>query len=364
MKVLFYQPGLDANGAIISTLRTAKGLAENNISVFLATGYISNEMKDQLSNKVELKLINKRARWHAFYLSKMINEIKPDVVISSIPLAAMVTYIASKISFFRTKVVIIERTSPKTEVKFHKSKLNKSYNLLRKLYFPKVDKIIAISYGVKDEIVELFNIAPNKIQVIYNPTITDEKVALSHHHTSHPWLNGEQNAPVILGVGRLCQQKDFPTLIHAFSLVRKKRPCKLIIIGEGEDRNEIELLIKELGLEQDIDLLGYIENPHPYMRKSDIFVLSSLWEGFGNVLVESMAYGTSVVSTNCLSGPSEILDNGKIAPLVKPGDSKAMATAICQVLEKPQPASILTSKANTYSEQNSIKQFISLLYSL
>jgi glycosyltransferase involved in cell wall biosynthesis len=132
-------------------------------------------------------------------------------------------------------------------------------------------------------------------------------------------------------VGRLEIQKDFSTLIKAFASVRQVYACRLVILGQGREQQNLNRLIVELGIENDVAMLGFVENPYPYMVKSSMFVLPSLWEGFGNVIAEAMALGTPVVSTNCQSGPAEILDNGKYGWLVPVGDSKAMAEAIMKV---------------------------------
>jgi glycosyltransferase involved in cell wall biosynthesis len=140
--------------------------------------------------------------------------------------------------------------------------------------------------------------------------------------------------PVILGVGRLTVQKDFPTLIRAFARVRQKRNARLLILGEGELRSELNALVAELGLQADVALPGFVENPFVFMRHASLFVLSSAWEGFGNVLVEAMACGMPVVSTDCPSGPAEILQNGKWGRLVPVGDVQALSEALLATLEE------------------------------
>ena len=169
------------------------------------------------------------------------------------------------------------------------------------------------------------------IEVIYNPTITPELSQKSQESVDHPWF-APGEPPVVLGVGRLEQQKDFPTLIHAFAKVRQMQTAKLVILGSGREEKKLLSLVNELDLSEDVAMLGFVENPYAYMAKSAIFVLSSVWEGFGNVVAEALAAGAPVVSTNCPSGPAEILDNGKYGELVSVGDSQAMAEAILRVL--------------------------------
>jgi glycosyltransferase involved in cell wall biosynthesis len=138
-------------------------------------------------------------------------------------------------------------------------------------------------------------------------------------------------------VGRLTRQKDFATLIRAFDIVRKQTPTHLLILGEGDDRAELEALIHSIGLDGEVDLSGYAVNPFAYMKNSAVFVLSSRWEGLPNALIQALVCECSVVSTNCPTVPMEILDGGKYGHLVPVGDVDALAQAILQSLRGGQP---------------------------
>ncbi|MCG8345898.1 MAG: glycosyltransferase [Chlorobiales bacterium] len=189
--------------------------------------------------------------------------------------------------------------------------------------------------------------------------MTSDLVKNSLEPLAHPWFYpGEP--PVILGVGRLVQQKDFPLLIRAFSRLRKRREARLMILGEGPLRPELEALVETLDLKKDISLPGFIANPYAYMRCSALFILSSRWEGFGNVLVEAMACGTPVVSTDCPSGPSEILENGKWGRLVPVGDVNAMAFAMESALIEPSTHDT-AMRAADFSVEQAISSYIQVL---
>jgi glycosyltransferase involved in cell wall biosynthesis len=166
--------------------------------------------------------------------------------------------------------------------------------------------------------------------------------------------------PVILAVGRLTLQKDFPTLIRAFARLRARRSARLVILGEGELRDELEALVAELGLTADVALPGFVDNPFSWMRGSALFVLSSAWEGFGNVLVEAMACGTPVVSTDCPSGPAEILENGKWGRLAAVGDAEALARAIAEALDDPNPPDV-RARAAFFSVERSVDAYLAIL---
>ena len=224
------------------------------------------------------------------------------------------------------------------------------------------DGVIAVSRGAAREFSQSFGFAENRIQVIYNPVVVPEIYEKASEPLDHPFFR-EGSAPVILGVGRLTKQKDFPTLIRAFALVRKQYPVQLIILGEGEERSELRGLTRELGLEPHVSMPGFVENPYQYMKRASVLVLSSAWEGLPGVLVEAMALGTPVVSTNCPSGPEEILEGGKYGPLVPVGDPQALAEAILHVLRNPPDPELLRNRAREFSIERATEAYIRVLFS-
>lgn len=230
---------------------------------------------------------------------------------------------------------------------------------IKRLY-PKLDCIVAVSRGVADSTIKLAGIDAEKVIVIRNPVLTPRVWELAQAATPHPWLL-DKSLPVILGAGRLTLQKDFTTLIRAFSLLSKKLPVRMIILGEGNKREELQTLIDELGLQDKIDLPGFTENPYAYMTAASLFVLSSRWEGSPNVLTEAMALGTPVVSTDCPSGPAEILENGRIAPLVKVGDWKRLADCMESVLASPPDRSSLVNAVKEYTVETSAAAYLAEL---
>ena len=179
----------------------------------------------------------------------------------------------------------------------------------------------------------------------------------------HPWF-APGAPPVILGAGRLTEQKDFPTLIRAFALVRKKHPARLMILGEGEERSKLETLVQELGLEKEVSLPGFVDNPYKYMKRAAVFVLSSRWEGFPNVLVEAMALGTPVVSTDCPNGPAEILENGKWGELVPVGETQSLASAVLRTLDRVDVVRVkgAAERADQFRVESIIREYFCALF--
>jgi glycosyltransferase involved in cell wall biosynthesis len=195
------------------------------------------------------------------------------------------------------------------------------------------DGIVAVSNGVAKDVAALAHLPRQRIRVISNPVLTEELLRKAKEPVNHPWLAPNQ-PPVVLGVGRLVIEKDFLTLVRAFAQVRHQRPARLVILGEGDQRRHLEALSRDLGVDEDVCFAGYQENPYAYMARAQVFVLTSTYEGFGLVLAEAMATGVPIVSTDCESGPREILRDGRYGTLVPVGSVEALAAAIVAKLEQ------------------------------
>lgn len=233
------------------------------------------------------------------------------------------------------------------------------YTLMRWLY-PLVDGVVAVSQGVADDTIGITRLPPSRVHVIRNPVITRDIAARALEPLDHPWFQPGQ-APVILGMGRMTRQKDFPTLLRAFAKVRAEQAAHLVILGEGRDRQKLLDLAESLGIGGDVALPGFMSNPYPWLAHASLFVLSSAWEGSPNALTEALALGTPVVSTLCPSGPDEILADGRYGPLVPVGDVDAMAAAMLQVLRRP-PASAVSKEAVTeYNASTSAGRYLALM---
>ena len=219
---------------------------------------------------------------------------------------------------------------------------------------------IAVSEGVSERLSALTGIPRNRIATIYNPIVHSDLEPRMAEPPGHPWLV-DGGPPVILSAGRLARLKDYPTLIKAFSRLAARRPCRLIILGEGGRRNEIENLVGKLHLGDRVSLPGWVENPFAYMSRARLFVMSSRHEGLPGVLVEAMACGCPCVSTDCPSGPAEILRNGQLGPLVPMGDESALADAMERVLARPPGADALRKRAADFSAHSAVRAYEKLI---
>lgn len=230
------------------------------------------------------------------------------------------------------------------------------YREIRRVY-GRGDHLICVSAGVAADMAHILGRDASRFHVLPNPVITPEHAALARETVAHSWFDLDQ-PPVVLGVGRLSRIKNFPLLIRAFAQVRAQQDCRLMILGEGKHRQRLEKLAADLGVSDDVDLPGFVANPLAYMHKAALLVLSSRWEGFGNVLVEALACGTNVVSTDCPSGPSEILQGGRFGPLVPPDDEDALAQAIRETLQHPRDPDYLRQAAEPYSLERSSAAYL------
>ncbi|MBZ0168704.1 Glycosyl transferase, group 1 [Candidatus Methylomirabilis lanthanidiphila] len=229
-----------------------------------------------------------------------------------------------------------------------------------RLFYPWADGFIANSEGIADDLSRVAGIPRERITVIPNPVVTPELKEQACVPLDHPWYRPGQ-PPVILGVGRLTTAKDFPTLLHAFARLRATRRVRLIILGEGKGRSRLTVLAEQLGIAADLELPGWMDNPYRYMARSAVFVLSSAWEGLPNALIEAMACGCPVVSTDCPGGAAEILQGGVYGPLVPVGDDAALAEAIASVLDNPPERERPQTRARYYSADLATERYLQIL---
>ena len=267
-------------------------------------------------------------------LVRYLQKEQPLALLSTGHYANEVALCAKRLSGVSTRVVVSEHNQLSRSTQSMGKIKRRLIPWFVRLFYPWADGIVAVSQGVADDLANTTGLERERIQVIYNPAILPELLERAKEPVTHPWF-APGEPPVILGVGKLEAQKDFPNLIRAFSQVRQIRPARLMILGWGPDQPKLQALVKDLGLEEDVSLFGYVDNPYPFMAKASAFALSSAWEGLPTVLIEAMAVGTPVVSTDC-NGAAEILSNGKYGSLTPVGDSKALAEAIVDVLDAKQ----------------------------
>jgi len=322
-----FLPGLYDGGAERTLLNLAAGIAARGFPVDLLLSKAEGPFLTEIPDSV--RVIDLKAPRVLMCLPALIRYLRserPAAMLATL-YANIIAVWARRITGIPHRLVLNEQNTLSSVSNSEKDMRWKLYPELAKRFYPWANGVTAVSRGVADDLTLVTKQSPSHIQVIYNPIVTPDLKKKSESLLEHPWFRtGEP--PVVLGVGRLTAQKAFSVLIEAFAQVRKSQLARLLILGEGEERPMLEALIKQLGLEQDVDLPGFVSNPYPYMAHATLFVLSSRWEGLPTVLVEAMSLRTAVIATDCPSGPREILRNGQYGPLVPVDDPGALALAI------------------------------------
>ena len=297
-------------------------------------------------------------------LVRYLRQHRPDVLVSHLAHANVAAVVAAALARTGTKVVLIEHNDNSLIDQGRKrSVTSKALQRFKSLTYRRADAVVGVSEGVSAYVGQTFGVPQKKLRTIYNPVVSEQLLERSREPLSHPWF-AEGEPPVLLGIGRLREQKDFSTLLKAFAQVRKARACRLLILGEGAQRKELEAEVAALGLQADVALPGFVENPYAYMRHAAQFVLSSRWEGLPTVLVEAMACGCPVVATDCPSGPAEILEHGRLGPLVEVANPTALAKAMLETLQTPTSSELLGVRAARFSFDNAIAAYTQLFLEL
>ncbi|MEA5448471.1 glycosyltransferase [Leptolyngbya sp. CCNP1308] len=359
--VAIFLMDLRGGGAEKVMLNIANGLAAKGLEIDLVLVQTKGEYIKQISAQVNLVELSCSRLISALpALVSYLKKYQPTALLSALEDTNIIAILAKLFANSSSRTVVTVHNHLAHEISHSKNLKRKLVPHLLRWIYPYADAVVGVSQGVVDNLID-FGVAKHKTFKIYNPIITPDLVEKSSDQLEQPLFQLDQR-PVILGVGRLTRQKDFQTLIFALKAVREVLSAHLVILGDGEDRAQLVDLVHQLGLQDAVTFLGFVSNPYVFMREADVFVLSSAWEGFGNVLVEAMFSGTPVVSTNCESGPAEILADGKYGHLVAVGHAEAMAQAIVDTLQKKSVSpEVLKQRASTFSLENSLAKYMELL---
>ena len=292
-------------------------------------------------------------------LIRFLRKEKPDILLSNLGHNNIIAIWAKVLAKMKTRVIACFHSVVSAETSPRASWQYRILPLLCRLFLNKADGIVAVSSGSADDLARVCGIMRQRIDVIYNPAVFERFDERMQEVIAHSWLQ-TGSAPVFLAVGRLVESKDFPILLRAFALVKQHFSCRLIVLGEGPQHGPLKELARSLHIDQHIDLLGYRDNPLPFMRRAAAVIMTSRYEGFGNVLVEALACGTPVISTDCPYGPAEILDHGRFGTLVPVGDVHALAQAMQDLLKSQPDPHILQSRGREFTADRTAQQYIAL----
>lgn len=359
-RIAFFLPTLHGGGAERVAVNLLKAMVERDITVDLVLANAEGPYLNQLPAQVRLvNLAAGRVIKAIAPLARYLKENRPIALLSHMNHANVVAVLARELAGTKTRLVLVEHnTLSEGKAQLLRSKLVPPF---MKWLYPRAESIVGVSKGVAEDLERRMGFEPGKVSVVYNPVVNNELISKATSPLNHPWFQ-KGSPPVFLAVGRLTEQKDFLTLIKAFALLREQRFARLIILGEGESRSELEAIIKTLGIAEDVSLPGFVDNPYAYMYNASVFVLSSRWEGLPTVLIEAMGCGCPVVSTDCPAGPKEILEAGKYGLLVPIGNTVALADAMVQALEFPVSRDVLVQRGMYFSTERAVSEYLELLH--
>ena len=330
----FFLPSLEGGGAERVILNLAAGFAQRGVPTDLVVGSFSGPYCDQIPPSVRVVDLNAtRTLLSAGPLARYLRRARPQALLAALDHANLVAMAAGRFAREHTRMVIsIHCTFPKKPQRPASLREAAIPWLLGHLHHW-ADGIIAVSQGVANDVATTTGIPRDRIDVIYNPVITPDLLPAAAQRPAHPWFE-DPSRPIVLGVGRLVPQKNFPLLLEAFRAVGHRHNARLVILGEGPERPTLEKFVRTHDLQNSVSLPGFVENPYACMSRAAVFALSSDFEGLPTTLIESMALGTPVVATDCDSGPREILRGGELGELVPVGDAPALSHAIARALNR------------------------------
>lgn len=358
--IAIYLPSLRGGGAERVMVTLANTFAERGLTVDLVLASATGPYLAEISPSVNVVDLGKtRTITSLPGLMKYLYKRRPAVILSAMRHANLTTLLAKCLARVKTRVVISERNDAPSKANQQNGIRSSFIQFLSRRLYVNADAVHAVSQGVADSTSKHLGLPREKITVVYNPVVSENLLRLAQADDGCQW-GWDNSRPLILAAGRFTKQKDFPTLIRSFALLRKRCDALLVILGDGELRPELENLITDLDLQGHVLLPGFVENPFVVMKRANVFVLSSAWEGLPNVLIQAMACGTPVVSTNCPSGPAEILEDGKWGRLVSVGDVEALAQAILDTVAVKQHPDV-AGRATYFSVERAADGYLRLL---
>jgi glycosyltransferase involved in cell wall biosynthesis len=366
LSVTIYMHDLSGGGVERQTLALARQLKMIGLTVTLLLHQAHGELRETVSSDLRVvDLHSRRTLQDIRLIARFLRQEQPDVLIANLDHNNVAAALGNLLAGIKTKLIICQHNSM-SAAHFHGERWTYRFiPMMYRLLSPCIGRAVAVSNGVGRELHTLAHFPERKLTVIHNPVIGPDFEYRAAQPAAHPWFD-QPETPVFVTAGRLVALKDQETLLRALAIHRRHCPSRLLVLGTGPLRDSLLALTSELGLRDAVDFLGFVENPLPYFRCSDAFVLSSYSEGFGNVLVEAMGCGTPVIATDCEYGPAEILDHGRYGVLVPPRNAQEMARAMDRVadLRRQWPPVMLKARAEEFTEAACAAAYLRLFHSL
>lgn len=365
MKVWLLLSRLGHGGLERVQLNIAKAMHAKGINVSIVAGQVIANMEQELPRTLPIvELAKAGPRYFPAALMRSLRHMKPDVVFTTSNDVACLLLMLRLLFFRDMRVIVTEHLSvsaPRKDARRLKRAKLELIRIAMRLLLPTAEKVVAVSEGVAQDVKEELSHQSINVQVIYNPIVTPDFDARRGHAQTWPWA--DRDLPTIIFVGRLSPVKRLDLLLDGFRSLSRSIPSRLLIVGTGPLQKEIEQRIQLEGLDANCKLTGFVENPLPLVSASNVLVLPSDYEGFGNVLVEAMACGTQVIATDCPYGPAEILGDGQFGQLIPVNDVSALSTAIQKSLlgEFHVSSDSLRTRAQDFTVDKAMNRYLALL---
>lgn len=362
MKVIFYLDDLKSGGVQRRTLRLISGLIKysnrSDFSLNLIVRDASGDLFDLIDEKVTLRVLGTKSIFSTILaLIKNIRIIKPDVIVSCMGQQFIQTILAKFLLRFKFSTVVIQAVPVKlTDCS---ALLNLSRILSISIFYNLANKVTAVSKDVYESLINDTFVRPKCIELVHNPVVDEKLFELALEIPKR--YEFSSNIPTIVSLGRLHYQKNFSCLIEAFNLfLSYNGNAKLVLIGDGPDYFDLKCKCQDLGIQDSVVFLGFVENPFPYLSRANLFVMSSRWEGLPNALIEALALGVKCVSTDCIAGPREILEDGRYGSLVSVNNPELLAEAMIEEFNMERSKESLTARGSEFSVEKSSRKYMSI----
>jgi glycosyltransferase involved in cell wall biosynthesis len=327
-RVLLFRPTLADGGADRVTLTLLEQLDRTRYQPTLVLARRQGALLDRVPADVPLIGLGVRLALAAPALARVLRAERPDVVLCTAGGANIVAVVAHRLARSGARLVLSERNAVRRPGHEWRNRIEVP---VKRALYPLADAVTAVSEGVARDLQDTLKLAPDRVRTVYNPVVGPDLPGLAAAPLDHPWF-GDPARPVIVAVGRLVAQKDYPTMLQAFAVLRARRASRLVILGIGAEREALEALATKLGIADDTAFVGFDPNPFRWMARARLLLQSSVAEGLPGTLIQSMACGTPVVATDCNFGPREVVSDGVDGFLVAVGNARALADRADQLL--------------------------------